>query len=174
MKVVPEEVLMHACTMCEKKFLTGEILNLHALQFHKIGTSKKTFECNQCKERFKWHKSLRVHSLKSHNIKIKARDNPGVSCKLCYTKYARVDNLSSHTRKIHTSPEEQKALKENHIKEASLEHQCNMCDKKFLLGKILDYHKQKLHTGGSSYCKLCRVGFESSTKYRHHVHNVHR
>ena len=174
MEVIPEEVLMHACTLCEKKFLTGDILNLHALQFHKIGTSKKTFECSKCKESFKWHKSLRVHSMKSHNIKIKARDNPGVSCKLCYTKYARFDNLTSHKRKIHTSPEEQKALKENHIEETSLQHPCSMCDKKFLFGKILEYHKEKVHTGGSSYCKLCRVGFESATKGRHHVRNVHR
>ena len=175
MKVIPEEVLTHACTLCDKKFLTGDILNLHALQLHKVGTGQKRFECSKCKERFKWHRSLRVHSIKAHNIKIKVWDNPGVSCKLCYTKYARDDNLSSHTRKIHTSPEEQKALKEAHIEETSLQHQCNMCDKKFLFGKILDYHKQKLHTGGGSlYCKLCQVEFESATKCRHHVHNVHR
>ena len=112
--------------------------------------------------------------MKSHNIKIKAIDNPGVSCKLCYTKYARFDNLSTHTRKIHKSPEEQKALKENQIEESSLQHPCNMCDNKFLFGKILDYHKEKVHIGGASYCKLCRVGFASASKGRYHVRNVHR
>ena len=172
MKVIPEEVLVHACNLCEKRFLTEKILNLHALQVHK---SRKAFQCGKCMERFKWHRSLRAHSIKTHNIKIKNRDNPGVFCKLCYTKYARSDNLSSHTRKIHWSPEEQKALKENNIEETPLQHPCDLCDKKFLLEKILDYHKQKVHTGdSSSYCKLCRVEFESARKGRHHVHNVHR
>ena len=127
---------------------------------------------------FRRHKNLRVHSLKYHKVKLKAEDDPNNSrfpCKLCYIRYTRMDNLESHIRKIHTSPEEMAALKEDHIEKASLQHACDLCDKKFFLEKLLKYHKEKMHIyTATSYCKLCQMQFESVKRCRDHIHNIHR
>ena len=170
--------LIYPCDGCDKRFITEDVLSYHKNRFHSSKPKKnylaKTQKCESCPEAFIYFNTLRKHCLKSHGTKIQ-RPIETLQCKLCEKPVRGKGNLATHIKKRHNSVKEMNALKMDRIDEASLQHKCGYCYKKFLTKDVLACHRAycKSIDRKNQKCDFCPETFRHRHTLRRHCLTKH-
>ena len=128
----------YSCKVCGLKFMTGNCLNIHMKEKHRMGI-KKIMNCKVCNSLVK-----SVHFKKHMNTHV----NGPTKCKLCYKKFASPTGLKCHEVSVHR---EETEFLDMDITEEMLAFACKKCELKFVSKKILSNHRIQ----HDQECKLC-------------------
>ena len=171
--------LIFPCNLCDKMFITEDVLSYHKSRFHKERTTnksklEKTQKCENCAETFIFFNTLRKHCLKVHGRKLQIPVET-LNCRLCEKPVRGRGNLSTHIKNRHNSVEEKEALKLDKFEEGSLQHKCGYCYKKFLTKNVLSCHRQfcKSIERKTQNCELCPETFRHWNLLKKHCMTVH-
>lgn len=103
-----------------------------------LSSDHMKFSCQSCDQKFLTESSVVFHSFQVH------RGLGKTFCNLCQADFTSRASLKQHKGNIHVSLEEMRAfgLKQDGD---NLSYPCNFCDKRFLTGNILNYHRSYTH-----------------------------
>jgi len=180
-------IVLWDCDICDKKFKTKHIAQMHKLRIH---STAMPFKCGKCEKRFKDQGSCRRHEandsvhIKLENIKL----NPNLICNICGKEFERSrrwcldQHLLTHLANKKFPCEicgkfyRQKGYLQTHMKTCrgskveSVEHV-----------KVDTYETEELSDGESDAsreekcytCTICALSFTSYRGYMSHGEKVH-
>ncbi|XP_013199708.1 zinc finger protein 883 [Amyelois transitella] len=168
-------LLPHACLLCERRFLSQSLLDIH-MSSH---TKDRPYQCELCEKAFKTKMVMLQHRRQVHD-KEKMH-----LCQFCSKSFFKKSHLHSHIRS-HTKekPYECKdcgkhfstitVLRNHMTTHSNLKlFQCSMCDMSFARRSYLKVH-MVIHTKEKRHeCKYCGVRFGRSDHRNRHQLTIH-
>jgi len=175
------------CELCDKKFKTKSIAQIHKARIH---STVMPFKCGKCEKRFKDQGSCRRHEandsvhIRMENLKL----NPNLICNICGKEFDRNrrwcldQHLLTHLANKKFACDNcgqfyrQKAYLQTHMKVclSTKGGNCEECGEKFKTKSELAKHEKEHHSGDKPYmCSICSVSFGSYSGYIAHGKNVH-
>jgi len=144
------------CQICkDKSFLTKERLKFHEYANHPELRGAK-FHCVECDLTFKNYYYFRDHKIDFHPELVKSKDH---KCHECNKTYKKINQLTSHQERIHSSSREKK-------------YRCSLCPALFAsLGSVKSH--EKIHSGVKYICHICASQFTSQSRLIAHVKRLH-
>lgn len=135
------------CYLCRSTF--GRILQLkqHFTNYHH--TDDKLWKCSDCESRFAQRKNLMKHVYKHISM----------DCEYCAKKFTTVRNLQKHCQRSH--------------KDQLTIHQCGQCPRKFILNAQLRIHMHNHNASLQHNCNICNETFASGMLLKGHIRAVH-
>ncbi|XP_072012195.1 uncharacterized protein [Engystomops pustulosus] len=131
----------YKCHVCDKCFMTLEILNVHKTTHSGVGP----YQCNECGKNFRGKWNLKVHQI------IHTGETP-YRCATCGKAFNQYSSYKTHQR-IHTGEKP---------------YTCCYCDKSFNNSSNLVRH-YRTHTGEKPYiCTECGKSFSHKKSLLHH------
>lgn len=148
-----EALRPHACTYCDRKFCSEDVLKTHLKFVHNIfgdTTFLGTQQCTTCNKTFTSKNGLSRH-IKLHN----GHYHP---CEQCGSKFSMLSALHVHIKTVHGG-------------ERSF--QCNKCPKVYKRNSHLLKHKESEHLKLKFYCKMCDKTISGRWNFNAHVKKFH-
>jgi len=182
-------LVLFDCDMCDKKFKTKSIAQMHKLRIH---STVMPFKCGKCEKRFKDQGSCRRHEandsvhIRLENMKL----NPNLICNVCGKEFDRSRRwcLDQHLL-THLANKKfpcdfcgqfyrQKGYLLTHMKVCRDRQikSCGDCGEKFKTEEELSEHESGCHVAdaeGPYSCTICSLNFSSYRGYMLHGDNVH-
>ncbi len=155
---------LQACQKCPRKFTSKNALNNH--QSEHTGAYK--FTCPLCFKGFNRKRHFEGH-MNGHN---------GVypfTCEICQQKFAGLDCLANHKRRMKTNPSHGSRQKGDQKKVQKVQFKCAVCQNTFDNRASLDVHKKKHHEKRQLpfVCIDCDVGYMDRSGLVRHGQKKH-
>ncbi|KAI9590454.1 hypothetical protein GQX74_008621 [Glossina fuscipes] len=176
----------YQCEQCKYRFLTQALLKAHKLMHdnEKKGiqsthpTPINGFKCPDCPRRFEKQASMAAHR-QTHTRNAGLANYP---CPACERKFMNIRSLAEHMSNKHPEIEkhqcnqcEKSFVLHAHLVEHLNRHMgnknlvCLVCEKEFSYGNTLKEH-MRTHSGESPYlCPQCGKTFRSASNLRQHM-----
>uniref|UniRef100_A0A1A9W186 Protein krueppel n=1 Tax=Glossina brevipalpis TaxID=37001 RepID=A0A1A9W186_9MUSC len=176
----------YQCEQCKYRFLTQALLKAHKLMHdnEKKGiqsahpTPVNGFKCPDCPRRFEKQASMAAHR-QTHTRNAGLANYP---CPACERKFMNIRSLAEHMSNKHPEIEkhqcnqcEKSFVLHAHLVEHLNRHMgnknlvCLVCEKEFSYGNTLKEH-MRTHSGESPYlCPQCGKTFRSASNLRQHM-----
>ena len=164
-----------SCDKCDRRFTCQDYLDQH----YRKHTDERPFQCSICKKTFHRVSSMEMHKLVHSNLRL-------FSCPFCGLHFKTRSYLKQHTvshtggRRFtckHCSQQFKRfILYKQHLMDVHSEgtwHECQTCDKKFLIRHHLSEHMLK-HSATKPYmCDKCPKQFSTSSEFKFHQFTMH-
>jgi hypothetical protein len=210
--MVPENVVqqaednnvdVHECPLCNKKFFSEHSYNHHSLKAHNRDSAMGAisseddvsgcYECKVCKEKYSKVKGFRVHCTRQQhmvleNVVQQAEDNniDVHECPLCNKKFFSEHSYNNHSLKAHKGEHDVGAISSEDG--ASGCYECKVCNEKYTKLKGFRVHctrqqhlvpenvvQQAVDNNVDIYeCTLCNKKFFSEPSYNFHRLRGHK